>query len=58
MSSTRLRDALRQGRSIRYCTPDPVVDYILRNGLYTQEWERQQQDDRARFHNRATILDD
>ena len=34
VSSTRLRDALRQGKSIRYCTPDPVVDYILENNLY------------------------
>ncbi|GMR56587.1 hypothetical protein PMAYCL1PPCAC_26782, partial [Pristionchus mayeri] len=34
VSSTRLREALAEGRSIRYCTQDGVVDYILQHGLY------------------------
>ncbi|GMS78432.1 hypothetical protein PENTCL1PPCAC_607, partial [Pristionchus entomophagus] len=34
VSSTRLRDAVKEGKSIRYCTPDGVVDYILNNRLY------------------------
>ncbi|KAE9554619.1 hypothetical protein FO519_002179 [Halicephalobus sp. NKZ332] len=34
VSSTRLREALKLGKSIRFCTPDPVVDYIAENGLY------------------------
>ena len=34
VSSTKLRAALKRGESIRYCTPDPVVDYILENELY------------------------
>jgi nicotinamide mononucleotide adenylyltransferase len=34
VSSTKLRAALKRGYSIRYCTPDPVVDYILENKLY------------------------
>jgi len=34
VSSTRLREALKQGKSIRYCTPDPVIDYILEHNLY------------------------
>lgn len=34
ISSTLLRDTLKHGHSIRYCTPDPVVDYIEKNNLY------------------------
>ncbi|MFH4976409.1 hypothetical protein AB6A40_003118 [Gnathostoma spinigerum] len=34
LSSTRLRTALRNGESIKYCTEDAVVDYILSNKLY------------------------
>lgn len=34
LSSTRLRTALRQGRSIRFCTPDAVIDYIEEHQLY------------------------
>ncbi|KAH7728723.1 cytidylyltransferase [Aphelenchoides avenae] len=34
MSSTRLRRAIRAGRSIRYCSPDGVVDYIVQHKLY------------------------
>ena len=34
ISSTDLRQRIRQGQSLRYLTPDPVVDYIARRGLY------------------------
>lgn len=34
LSSTLLRQALKEGYSIRYCAPDSVVDYITENRLY------------------------
>jgi nicotinate-nucleotide adenylyltransferase len=34
ISSTRLRDRLAKGLSIRYLTPDAVVDYIQQHKLY------------------------
>ena len=34
ISSTDIRNRVRDGRSIRYLTPAPVVDYIRREGLY------------------------
>ncbi|KAF8354436.1 hypothetical protein PRIPAC_96059 [Pristionchus pacificus] len=34
VSSTLLRKALEEGRCIRFCTADPVVDYIAAHGLY------------------------
>ncbi len=34
VSSTRLREYLRQGRSIRYLTHDSVIEYINKNKLY------------------------
>ena len=34
ISSTMIRDRLRNAKSIRYLTPDAVVDYIQRQGLY------------------------
>jgi nicotinate-nucleotide adenylyltransferase len=34
ISSTDLRERVRQGLSIRYLTPDGVVDYIAKHGLY------------------------
>jgi nicotinate-nucleotide adenylyltransferase len=34
ISSTALRDRLSRGKSIRYLTPDAVVDYIQRKKLY------------------------
>lgn len=37
ITSTQIRHRTRQGRSIRYLTPDAVIDYIARNGLYRQQ---------------------
>lgn len=34
LSSSDLRRRVAAGRPIRYLTPDPVVEYIERNGLY------------------------
>lgn len=34
LSSTDLRDKVRRGTPIRYLTPEPVEQYITRNGLY------------------------
>ena len=34
ISSTRLRAAIKNGLSIKYCTDDAVIDYISANGLY------------------------
>lgn len=34
ISSTEIRARIRQGRPIRYLTPDGVADYITANGLY------------------------
>lgn len=36
-SSTSIRAAVRAGRTVRYATPDPVVDYIDTNMLYRDE---------------------
>jgi nicotinate-nucleotide adenylyltransferase len=35
ISSTQIRDRLGKGLSIRYLTPDTVIDYIHTNKLYT-----------------------
>jgi len=34
ISSTDIRQRIRQGRSARYLVPDPVWHYIVKNGLY------------------------
>ena len=34
VSATLIRKRLAAGRSVRYLTPDPVIDYIETNGLY------------------------
>ncbi|XP_028921251.1 nicotinamide/nicotinic acid mononucleotide adenylyltransferase 1 [Ornithorhynchus anatinus] len=39
ISSTKIRRALRRGRSIRYLVPEPVREYIEKHGLYSSESE-------------------
>eukprot|EP00088_Acartia_fossae_P028150 TRINITY_DN28950_c0_g1_i1.p1 TRINITY_DN28950_c0_g1~~TRINITY_DN28950_c0_g1_i1.p1 ORF type:complete len:244 (+),score=19.13 TRINITY_DN28950_c0_g1_i1:29-733(+) len=36
VSSTKIRDAVRQGDSIKYLVPDPVIEYIQKNNLYRE----------------------
>ncbi len=35
LSSTYIRKRVERGESIRFLTPDPVIDYILENKLYS-----------------------
>ena len=35
ISSTDIRERIKQGKSVRYLLPDAVRDYIARKGLYT-----------------------
>jgi nicotinate-nucleotide adenylyltransferase len=45
ISSTAIRGLVQAGSTIRYLTPDPVVDHIHRNQLYgTREGSRQGRD--------------
>ena len=37
ISSTTIRNRLKQGLSIRYMVPDTVSDYIRKNRLYTTD---------------------
>ena len=37
ISSTDIRERIRQGESIRYIVPDTVCHYIVQNGLYSEE---------------------
>lgn len=39
ISSTDIRDRVKKGMSIRYLTPDPVIDYIKANNLYRRNSE-------------------
>ncbi|CAI2357660.1 unnamed protein product [Caenorhabditis sp. 36 PRJEB53466] len=36
ISSTRLRAAIAEGRSVKYSTPDAVINYIKKHSLYKQ----------------------
>ncbi|XP_064162408.1 nicotinamide/nicotinic acid mononucleotide adenylyltransferase 1 isoform X1 [Anguilla rostrata] len=44
ISATHVRRALRRGQSVRYLLPDPVVQYIREQGLYTAESEEKNAD--------------
>ncbi len=37
IASSRLREWIRSGRSVRYYVPDPVFRYIAEHGVYQQE---------------------
>ena len=37
ISSSELRNRLESGRSIRYLTPQVVVDHVMEHKLYTNE---------------------
>ena len=34
VSSTKIREAVNRGDSVKYLTPDPVIKYIKDNNLY------------------------
>lgn len=36
ISSTQIRQRIQQGQSLRYLTPQPVIDYIDWNNLYQE----------------------
>ncbi|XP_056589287.1 nicotinamide/nicotinic acid mononucleotide adenylyltransferase 1 [Triplophysa dalaica] len=40
ISATHVRRSLRRGQSVRYLLPDPVVNYIQENNLFTAESEQ------------------
>jgi nicotinate-nucleotide adenylyltransferase len=35
VSSSQIRGRLKEGHSVRHLVPDPVLDYIVRHGLYS-----------------------
>lgn len=35
LSSTFLRNAIKEGKSVKFYTPDPVIDFIDKKGLYS-----------------------
>lgn len=37
ISSTKIRQKIQQGCSVRYLVPDKVIDYIQKEGLYQDE---------------------
>ncbi|XP_038127188.1 nicotinamide/nicotinic acid mononucleotide adenylyltransferase 3 [Cyprinodon tularosa] len=39
-SATEVRRALRRGLSVKYLIPDPVIEYIHQNNLYTEDSEK------------------
>lgn len=39
ISASRIRNAVRDGKSIRYLVPEPVFDYIRDHGIYVQSEE-------------------
>ena len=50
LSSSEMRMRCRQGRSIRFMTPDPVVDYIKKNGLYLTDDQVHDRSEHASGH--------
>lgn len=40
ISATSIRQALRNGQSVKYLVPDPVIAYIKQHNIYTEETER------------------
>uniref|UniRef100_A0A0N5AA60 Nicotinamide-nucleotide adenylyltransferase n=1 Tax=Syphacia muris TaxID=451379 RepID=A0A0N5AA60_9BILA len=46
ISSTRIRAAVKNGHSIKYCTDDAVIDYIVSNGLYRDDGNNDQTEDK------------
>ncbi|KAJ8360790.1 hypothetical protein SKAU_G00173150 [Synaphobranchus kaupii] len=44
ISATHVRRALRRGQSVRYLLPDPVVQYIQEQGLYSADSEEKNAD--------------
>ncbi|EWC43397.1 hypothetical protein DRE_07696 [Drechslerella stenobrocha 248] len=42
VSSTKIRNFLKQGMSVLYLIPASVINYIVENGLYTDDYNAQQ----------------
>ncbi|MCI1306244.1 MAG: nicotinate-nucleotide adenylyltransferase [Lachnospiraceae bacterium] len=41
IASSHLREMIRRGESVRYYIPDSVIDYILLNGIYRNNHEKE-----------------